>query len=486
MDVLKQYTIGDETKIRLVQLRTEKFNETVEMLARNLRNGKITLAMWEEEMRTQLRLFHTGCAAIGKGSWGACTSSDWGKVGAILKEQYKYLHRFARDIYDKAETITEKAIAWRAKLYGAKGGFTAAYVQAGDIAGMLPWIPRDGSTACLNNCKCAWYLSEGDPSPDGIKQVDALWQLHPAEHCADCVARDGHVEHLFVTADTYVPSQIGGYGGTFKEKGPGRGWWAPPKGTHTAANVPGGSDEKGTPFGEAASSGAVGSEHPLDGGITEGKLVEYEGDGKGVWKKMSAADGFHDGNSEVAAYRVSQLLGGDNVPETVFSQGGTSQQFIGDLRIGESLLYEDIAHLGLREVESIVALDVVCDNRDRHLGNFGIDSTGKLWAIDHGHSQWAHFSTSNKASMWNNRLLTNIREAAVRKRQNRADDRLDPWKTPSQGRFKFSNKAIARWRQITREQWEAAFEGVSREGNVNPDAGWQNLQYIVNAGEVTW
>jgi len=28
------------------------------------------------------------------------------------------------------------------------------------------------------------------------------------------------------------------------KKGPGRGWWAPPKGTHTASNVPGGDDHK--------------------------------------------------------------------------------------------------------------------------------------------------------------------------------------------------------------------------------------------------
>lgn len=211
MEKFKQFTISDADKVRLLQLRLEKFNETVEMLARNLRSGKITLNMWEEEMRTQLRLFHTGCAAIGKGGWRGVTSSDWGKVGSILKEQYKYLHRFARDIYERAETITAEAIAWRAKLYGEKGGFTAAFIQAGDIARMLPWIPKDGSTECLNKCLCVWLMSEGE-SEEGIKPVDALWTLNPAEHCATCVGRDGHLEHLFVPEGMEVPSQIGGYG----------------------------------------------------------------------------------------------------------------------------------------------------------------------------------------------------------------------------------------------------------------------------------
>jgi len=206
----KQFRISDEDKIKLLQLRLERFNETMEQLAHNLRSGRITLNLFEEEMRTQLRLFHTGCAAIGKGGWAGCTSSDWGKVGAILKEQYRYLHNFAQDIYDKAETITEKAIAWRAKLYGLKGGYTAARIQGGDIADLLPYLPRDGSTECLNSCRCLWLLTEGDIE-EGIKPVEAIWTLSPAEHCATCVSRDGHIENITVLAGVEVPSQIGGF-----------------------------------------------------------------------------------------------------------------------------------------------------------------------------------------------------------------------------------------------------------------------------------
>lgn len=210
-EVFKQVRIPDKSKPKLVALRTQKFNEDMDRLARNLMSGKITLNMWEEELRTQLRLFHTGMAAIGKGNWQSVTSSDWGKVGAVLKEQYNYLHGFAQDVYEQRETITPERIAWRAKLYGAKGGFTAGLIQAGDIAGLLPYLPRDGSTQCLNGCLCEWLLEEGQ-AENGMKQVVARWVLHEAEHCPTCLGRQGHTEILTVPEEMEIPSKIGGYG----------------------------------------------------------------------------------------------------------------------------------------------------------------------------------------------------------------------------------------------------------------------------------
>jgi len=200
------------TKRRLVQIRQEKFNETVNALAHNLRTGRITLAYFEEEMRTQIRLLHTGMGAIGKGSWKAMTSSDWGRVGNVIKKQYRWLHGFAQDIYDRRETITEGQIAWRARLYGDAGAYTATIIGAGDVTDFLPWIPRDGSTECLNRCRCEWLLSEDDPDRDGMKAVEAVWTLHPAEHCATCVSRDGHREYFTVPAEMEIPATIGGYG----------------------------------------------------------------------------------------------------------------------------------------------------------------------------------------------------------------------------------------------------------------------------------
>lgn len=206
----KQATIPGGIRGRLINIRIEKFNTTVDDLARNLYDGKITLGFWEEEMRTQLRLLHTGAMAIGKGGWDNVTPSDWGKVGNILKEQYNYLHQFAKDIYDRRNTITVEAIQWRSKLYGEKAGYTVALAQALESPLILPWIPRDGSTACWNRCRCEWLFTE-IPQDEMTKMVIATWTLNPAEHCVDCLAREGFQVSGYYSLDTPVPEIVGGF-----------------------------------------------------------------------------------------------------------------------------------------------------------------------------------------------------------------------------------------------------------------------------------
>ena len=139
------------------------------------------------------------------------TSADWGRLGTPLREQYKYLHGFANTIAEQAETISLKAIQARARMYGRATGNTAALIQAGAvIEGMLPWMPADGSTKCLGSCKCRWELriTKVDKK-SGDRTVKAVWRLSPAEHCTDCLERNGHVEMLVVPKDVIVPKYIG-------------------------------------------------------------------------------------------------------------------------------------------------------------------------------------------------------------------------------------------------------------------------------------
>lgn len=160
-------------------------------------------------MRTLVKELHTGCAAIGRGGWDKMSYTDWGHTGPIIKKQYQWLHGFAEAIQEQKDTISLAAIKARAHLYGQAGGYTANFMQAGDIASQLPWIPRDGSTECLNGCKCSWELTRIG-SENGNHIIQAVWTLHPAEHCGDCVARQGHVEIVRVPFGTEIPLFIGG------------------------------------------------------------------------------------------------------------------------------------------------------------------------------------------------------------------------------------------------------------------------------------
>ncbi len=267
-----------------------------------------------------------------------------------------------------------------------------------------------------------------------------------------------------------------------EKKGPGRGWWGPPRGTHGETSN----------FGTAASEGRIEGESHLGGGITDSKLIAYEDDGKGVWKEMGEAYG-HNGNSEVAAYKLANLLGMDNVPETVYAdvgdEKGTSQLFIEDAKVGHEIWEEADqelkAQLAKQELEGfdpnprdvkqrvladikesdradVVALDLVIGNVDRHDGNWVV-SEGKLWAIDHGHATW------QKNDAWRMKGLASYSSL---------------WDGP----VTIPKSRIAQWKKITREQFDGAFQGIdtsSVTSRVNVDNAWKNLQTILDLdGEI--
>ena len=157
--ILKQLPISEVSKQNLIKIRTNMFADEVNALAERMFTGDITLGSWEEAMKKMIRELHTSTAAIGKGGWDQMTPADWGRLGPVLKGQYKYLHGFAQYVEENKDTVSLKAIQARARMYGNAGAFSSVVVQAGDvISKKLPWLPKDGSTECLVNCKCFWKL----------------------------------------------------------------------------------------------------------------------------------------------------------------------------------------------------------------------------------------------------------------------------------------------------------------------------------------
>ena len=155
----KQLPISEVSKQNLIKIRTNMFADEVNALAERMFTGDVTLGSWEEAMKKMIRELHTSTAAIGKGGWDQMTPADWGRLGPVLKGQYKYLHGFAQYVEENKDTVSLKAIQARARMYGNAGAFSSIVVQAGDvISKKLPWLPKDGSTECLVNCKCFWKL----------------------------------------------------------------------------------------------------------------------------------------------------------------------------------------------------------------------------------------------------------------------------------------------------------------------------------------
>jgi hypothetical protein len=208
---LKQLPIDDAAKRKIFDVRLKIFYDSSDALAEQLYTGALDVGSWEAEMRALVKEMYTSASAIGKGGWDAMTSQEWGRLGTPVREQYKYLKGFAADIAARADEVTLAYIRARARMYGNSAGYVAELMQAQpDFLKHLPWLPKDGSTECLVNCQCFWE-NRVIKIKKVMKTVRAMWRLRPAEHCPDCVDRNGYTITFDVHKDTRVPPILGGF-----------------------------------------------------------------------------------------------------------------------------------------------------------------------------------------------------------------------------------------------------------------------------------
>jgi hypothetical protein len=263
---------------------------------------------------------------------------------------------------------------------------------------------------------------------------------------------------------------------------------------------PGGGGGTSSEFAEAATSPAMSGRISYtrelgQGGVCDAILIQYKDDGKGVWK-MDEATYAQDANAEVAAYRINRLLGGNEVPETVFGEDedgtpGSSQLFVEDA----VLAMEDYhaKELGLERLsltvpkeqfDQVIALDIITNNEDRHLGNF-MFKEGRLIAIDHGYSFWslADYGFGFDPERMGDPVPNQIRDSVRMPRR----DSVAYWASEIFGHeniegrktYIISPELISRWSEITYEQFLGVLEGISFDRNVHPEKGWTNLQRLI-------
>lgn len=208
---LKQLPIDDKSKQNLLTIRLRMFYDESDAMVQRMYTGDITLGDFQEQFKGLIREFHTSAAAIGKGGWELMSNRDWGRLGTPLREQYSWLKGFIEYIDENRDTASFEQLRARARLYGDGAIRAAILTEAGfTIADLLPFLPKDGSTECLNRCHCKWML-EVTGKQGNFQIVRAVWVLGEADHCKTCKARDGYTEIIRVPIDVEVPSVIGGY-----------------------------------------------------------------------------------------------------------------------------------------------------------------------------------------------------------------------------------------------------------------------------------
>ncbi len=167
----------------LVKLRDEFVDQSmkesdkyIEML---MKDGTISVQDWLLNMRELIKDTYRAEYELAIGGRENMTPADFGRLGGILQEQYRYLQGFADDLAQGKLTIGQAQ--YRAGMYidSATQAFERAKAAAFGLD--LPQYPGDGSTQCLSNCRCEWDIKE--TSTEWL----CYWRLGEAEHCPDCL-----------------------------------------------------------------------------------------------------------------------------------------------------------------------------------------------------------------------------------------------------------------------------------------------------------
>lgn len=148
-------------------------------------SGQLSPADFNRLMRDEIKYAHIREYLLGRGGLGQMTQEDWGSIGGMLADQYRYLGPFS----DQIGNLSEAQIAARAAMYirSSREAYERAKTRAYGLAvNDLPAYPGGGSTKCLSNCTCGWRIDEVRDNSLLIG-FDCYWELGASEHCSGCL-----------------------------------------------------------------------------------------------------------------------------------------------------------------------------------------------------------------------------------------------------------------------------------------------------------
>jgi hypothetical protein len=164
--------VSRERIMALIQERIDYHAREIVRLSQALTDGRITLAQWQQGMADRLKTLHLQQAALARGGWQNITPADKRRVTLLLKEQYRYLDGFARDI--AAGKLSPAQIRWRAGLYADAGRQSYWKARTADEKGRGRRQERriavgDGGTCdpCASLAAKGWRAIGTLPAPGG-------------------------------------------------------------------------------------------------------------------------------------------------------------------------------------------------------------------------------------------------------------------------------------------------------------------------------
>lgn len=159
----------------------DAYKDLARSLADQLRAGDISLRVWEAEMRVVVKDSQLLGAAAASGGWAQLDQRALGRAGRSIRDQYAFLDRFAIDVMNGKQKLTDGFTA-RAVMYAesARGAFERERLARERVAGYdeersirhasdscpgcireeeRDWVPigslvHIGNRDCLTRCRC--------------------------------------------------------------------------------------------------------------------------------------------------------------------------------------------------------------------------------------------------------------------------------------------------------------------------------------------
>jgi hypothetical protein len=85
----------------LIDGRINKLGTMLKRFTNMLIDGNITLDQWQGSVREAIKAAHIQAAIIGHGGRDGMGSAEYGRIGQRLREEYRYLQGFARDLLEQ-------------------------------------------------------------------------------------------------------------------------------------------------------------------------------------------------------------------------------------------------------------------------------------------------------------------------------------------------------------------------------------------------
>jgi hypothetical protein len=186
--------LGRDAERSVVNLSSMLAEGRVLAFTDQMLSDSIGVGSWVNSIRQALKDSYIQSYLFGLGGQQQLTQRDYGSIGGMLADQYKYLNSFAAEI--AAGNLTPGQIRARIAMYArsAREAYERANARAWGIPdGALPAIPGDGSSCeGLTRCACSWVKEE---TPGG---VNCYWTLGVAEHCSLCLLNSTAWNPLFI------------------------------------------------------------------------------------------------------------------------------------------------------------------------------------------------------------------------------------------------------------------------------------------------